>query len=196
MKFIIENWKKFLTEQNISEEIFQDIWEADQKVNIKRVTRTKSKFAANTILTNNFVSDSGVGVIGIGNDKIVFSHEQSPNYVFKTVRNDHVTNDAGMEVDVWEEFRNTPLANILAPIYHSEKSPVYAMKKAKGGGSNEEIEDFLWNLSQKDKKYNFRDLKYYFMGDVHTPGNVMQLDGKSVLVDYDAVYGFKVSQDK
>jgi hypothetical protein len=129
---------------------------------------------------NHQFPDSPIKIIGIGSDKIVFSHPDYPEWVFKVVKPNAVKDEAGDEKYVWNTLKDSQFASILAPIIGYDGTPVYAMRKTSSGGSLEDIKDALYKISN-DK---YKDFEYYLLADANK-SNIGLIDGQSVLSDYD-----------
>jgi hypothetical protein len=124
--------------------------------------------------------DYPIKIVGIGTDKIVFSHPDYPEWVFKVVKSNAVKDEAGDEKYVWNTLKDSQFASILAPIIGYDGTPVYAMRKTSSGGSLEDIKDTLYEISS-DK---YKDFEYYLLADANK-SNIGLIDGQSVLTDYD-----------
>lgn len=124
--------------------------------------------------------DYPIKIVGIGTDKIVFSHPDYPEWVFKVVKSNAVKDEAGDEKYVWNTLKDSQFASILAPIIGYDGTPVYAMRKTSSGGSLEDIKDTLYKISS-DK---YKDFEYYLLADANK-SNIGLIDGQSVLTDYD-----------
>tara|TARA_R110000824_G_scaffold401320_1_gene611673 strand:- start:66 stop:2378 length:2313 start_codon:yes stop_codon:yes gene_type:complete len=132
------------------------------------------------LYVNNDYEDSPIEIVGIGSDKIVFSHPDYPNWVFKVVKSNAVKAEAGDEKYVWNMLKDSQFASLLAPVVGYDGIPVYAMKKTSSGGSLEDIKDALYKISS-DK---YKDFEYYLLADANK-SNIGLIDGQSVLADYD-----------
>ena len=135
-----------------------------------------------------FLKDPPIKIIGIGTDKIVFSHPSYPDWVFKAVKNNYVKDEAGDERYVWEKIRGTMFSLLVAPIIAFPEVPIYAMRKASRGGSLQDLIDTLWEISGGDRK-QFKNFEYYLLADANRD-NIGKIDGRSVLMDYDGWYLF------
>ena len=91
-----------------------------------------------------------------------------------------------MEVVVLKYLKNTPFEDILAPIEPHEG--FYYMKNLKKRGKYEDLEEKLYEISQNNS-LKFKDLSYYFLSDANA-GNIREMDGKTVLIDYDDAWGW------
>tara|TARA_Y100000034_G_scaffold74606_1_gene89689 strand:+ start:94 stop:666 length:573 start_codon:yes stop_codon:yes gene_type:complete len=124
--------------------------------------------------------------IGAGRDKIVMTHEDYPNLVFKYFKDDS-SDVGGMEEVVWKYLKNTEFNKILAPIYSSKDSRSYAMEMGRGRASVEYIDNILHEISN-NSKHKYRDLQYYFLADTNEAGNILKFEEVSKLTDYDYVW--------
>ena len=132
------------------------------------------------LYVNNDYEDSPIEIVGIGTDKIVFSHTDYPNWVFKVVKANAVKDEAGDEKYVWNMLKDSEFASLLAPVVGYDGTPVYAMRKTSSGGSLEDIKDALYKISS-DK---YKDFEYYLLSDANS-SNIGRIGDQSVLNDYD-----------
>ena len=132
------------------------------------------------LYVNNDYEDSPIEIVGIGTDKIVFSHTDYPNWVFKVVKPNAVKDEAGDEKYVWNMLKDSEFASLLAPVVGYDGTPVYAMRKTSSGGSLEDIKDALYKISS-DK---YKDFEYYLLSDANS-SNIGRIGDQSVLNDYD-----------
>lgn len=134
-----------------------------------------------------------IKIIGMGNDKIVVTHTAYPDWVFKLPKHWSLqVGNGGYEAGVWQKLQGTAFEPMLAPIIEYDDVKVYAMKKGTGRGDVQELETHLWNMASETHKGSsprkvqkaYNNLVYYLLDDA-TDANMRQIDGRTVLIDYD-----------
>lgn len=171
MKKIFKNWKLFLTEsQNDFVELknknFKNCWQVD------------------SFLSNNYTKETDLECVGIGTDKIVLRDKTNPDYVIKIEKKDPIKENSTMETVVWKYLKDTPFSKILAPII--PKEGYYHMKYSNKSGNYEDLENALFEISE-ETGFKFQNLKYWFLSDANRD-NIREIDGRTVLIDYDDVW--------
>ena len=169
-------------------EIIREMLRPNKKA-FEEVDKASAEFFEN----GNF-PEGKVQLYGEGVDKIVMSHEDFPQWIFKRIKKDPASHRAGEEVAIWKKFKDTPLKEILAEIISDAEFYSWAMRKGKGSGSEQEVRDYLWGVAEKmdiprwERQSLYRDFEWLFLSDIRKPGNLLKIGGKSKLVDYDQTF--------
>jgi len=180
MKLIIENWKRYLNES---------VNDLEKSIKMIKDMNHSNCYKINSMLTNSFTKSHRLECLGVGTDKYVFKDSQRPNWVLKFEKVNPIKEYSTMETVVWKYLKNSPLAPALAPI--ESHDGYYYMKLGQGGGDINQLRQFLHETFETIGGRK-KDINHYFLADAGA-GNIRKINGFTVLIDYDEVYGWLVN---